>query len=323
MKAKQPLALNLSAVIYRPLGQTGLNVSLLGFGCAPLGGPYGPTTQDSATQAVQAALDLGINFFDTAPWYGNSEELLGRALSGVPRESYVLCTKLGRYPVGPPMGTFDFSAARVRKSIDESLQKLRVEQLDIVHCHDIEFAEDQQQIIDETIPEIQKYVLAGKVRFVGVSGLPLEIFPFVLDQINLDVILSYCHCSLNDDSLNTLSGYFAAKNIGVIGASPLAMGLLSDSGPPDWHPAPETLKAACREAIAYCLGRGVSLAELALSWSLQNSNISTMLVGMSDANLVRKNIATVGTVPDPDVLAGVEAILASVKNLSWPSGRLV
>ena len=155
-----------------------------------------------ATQAVRVALELGINFFDTSPWYQASEQVLGEALVGVPRESYVLCTKLGRYPdTQKPNGHFDFSAARVRQSVDESLRRLRMDQLDIALCHDIEFAEDFNQILEETLPTLRECVAAGKVRFVGVSGLPLAIYPKVLESASLDVILSYCHTSLNDNSL--------------------------------------------------------------------------------------------------------------------------
>lgn len=306
---------------FRTLGATGLSVSIVGFGAAPLGGNYGPIGRDEAGRAVRTALELGINFFDTSPWYGNSEEVLGEALVGVSRESYVLCTKLGRYPYGPAQGTFDFSAARVRKSVEESLQKLRVECLDIVHCHDIEFADDIAQIVEETLPALRAFVTEGKVRYIGVSGLPLGIYPSVLDRTELDVVLSYCHCSLNDDSLTDLLPYLQGKGVGVIGASPLAMGLLSEEGPQPWHPAPEVLRAACLEALAWCKAKGVSLPELALSWTLQNVGVATTLVGMGSEALVRANAAIVEKSPDPEALAAVQAILAPVHRLTWPSGK--
>lgn len=305
---------------YRTLGQTGLRVSTLGFGCAPLGGNYGATTQTIATQAVRTGLELGINFFDTSPWYGNSEEVLGIALAGVARESYVLCTKLGRYPDGSPSGHFDFSVKRVRESVTESLRKLKVETLDIVHCHDIEFAENPQQIIDETLPALRTLVAEGKVRFLGVSGLPLAIFPFVLDQTSLDVVLSYCHCSLNDDSLFALLPYLTEKNVGVIGASPLAMGLLSDSGPQDWHPAPISVRQVCVAAAMACHERGVSLGDLALAWTLQNAPVATTLVGMGTEELVRRNVVVAAQEIAREELAVVEATLAPIKNTTWPSG---
>jgi L-galactose dehydrogenase len=307
---------------YRMLGKTGLSVSAVGFGAAPLGGPYGPITQDEATRTVRLALDLGVNFFDTSPWYQASEDVLGEALVGVPRESYVLCTKLGRYPsTETPVGEFDFSAARVRQSIDNSLRRLKTDQLDIALCHDIEFAENFDQILEETLPALRECVAAGKVRFVGVSGLPLAIYPKVLDYTNLDVILSYCHTSLNDDSLWELIPYLNEKSVGVIGASPLAMGLLSDTGPQPWHPAPEALRLACLEALAWCKANGLSLAEQAVAWTLQNAPVATVLVGMSSEDQVRQNVAVVGTSPNPEAIKAVQEILAPVHRLTWPSGN--
>ena len=307
---------------YRSLGKTGLSVSELGFGAAPLGGPYGLVTQDEATRAVRAALERGINFFDTSPWYQASEEVLGKALVGVPRESYVLCTKLGRYPDSTqPSGRFDFSATQVRQSVDESLRRLQTDQLDIVLCHDIEFAENFSQVLDETLPALRKCVAAGKVRFVGVSGLPLAIYPKVLESTALDVILSYCHSSLNDDSLWDLIPSLNEKSVGVIGASPLSMGLLSDTGPQSWHPAPETLRNACLEALAWCKANGFSLAEQALAWTLQNAPVATTLVGMSSEAQVRQNVAAVGTLPDPEAIKALQEILAPVHRLTWSSGK--
>lgn len=99
--------------------------------------------------------------------------------------------------------------------------------------------------MNETIPAIQKLKEAGKVRFVGITGLPLGIFTYVLDRVppgSVDVILSYCHYSVNDSSLLSLLPYLEKKGVGVISASPLAMGLLTDNGPPEWHPASPELK---------------------------------------------------------------------------------
>ena len=219
------------------------------------------------------------------------------------------------------MGEFDFSAARVRRSIDNSLRRLKTDQLDIALCHDIEFAENFQQVIDETLPTLRDCVSAGKVRFMGVSGLPLAIYPKVLDSTSLDVILSYCHTSLNDDSLWDLIPYLDEKSVGVIGASPLAMGLLSDSGPQPWHPAPEALRLACLEALAWCKANGFSLAEQAVAWTLQNAPVATVLVGMSSEAQVRQNVAMVGVSPNPEAIQAIQTILAPVHRLTWPSGN--
>lgn len=170
-----------------------------------------------------------------------SEKMLGKGLKalGVPRSEYIVSTKCGRYREG-----FDFSAERVTKSIDESLERLQLDYVDIFQCHDIEFG-SLDQVVNETIPALQKLKEAGKIRFIGITGLPLEIFTYLLDRVppgTVDVILSYCHYSINDSTLEDLLPYLKTKGVGIISASPLAMGLLTEFGPPEWHPASPELK---------------------------------------------------------------------------------
>ena len=174
---------------YRSLGQTGLKLSSLSFGASSLGAEFRPVDINEALKAVPAALDVGMNFIDTSPFYGRgmSEVLLGTALRGIPRDRYILGSKLGRYD----KAHFDFSAKRVIESVDVSLHRMGVEYLDICLCHDIEFV-DMQQIIDETLPALLKVQHQGKVRFIGVSGYPMKMFKFILDQTNLDVVFSNC-----------------------------------------------------------------------------------------------------------------------------------
>src|SRR3954465_5210157 len=107
---------------FRPLGRTGLNLSWLSFGASSLGAEFRPVDLNEAIRSVRVALDLGMNFIDTSPYYGRglSECLLGPALRGVPRDSYLLGTKLGRYDAAH----FDFSARRVVESVDASLPRL-------------------------------------------------------------------------------------------------------------------------------------------------------------------------------------------------------
>ncbi|KAG9128678.1 hypothetical protein Leryth_018319 [Lithospermum erythrorhizon] len=309
----------------RTLGNTGLKVSCIGFGASPLGQVFGPVSVDDAISAVRVAFRGGINFFDTSPYYGAtlSEKNLGKALKAlnVPRNDYIVSTKCGRYKDG-----FDFSAERVTKSIEESLERLQLDYVDILQCHDIEFG-SLDQIVNETIPALKKLKEAGKTRFIGITGLPLEIFTYVLDRVppgSVDVILSYCHYGINDSTLEELLPYLKSKGVGVISASPLAMGLLTESGPPEWHPASPELKNACREAVAYCKEKGKSITKLALQFSLSNPTISTVLVGMNSVKQVEENIdaavelATFGK--DEKTLLEIDYILKPVKNQSWPSG---
>src|SRR6267154_1074950 len=148
----------------RPLANTGLNLPVVSFGASSLGQEFRQIDLGEAIRAVHVALDCGMNFIDTSPFYGRgmSEVLLGIALRDVPRDSYILGTKLGRYD----LAHFDFSARRVAESIDVSLHRLGTDHLDIVLCHDIEFV-PLQQIVEATIPALRKAQQAGKVRFLG------------------------------------------------------------------------------------------------------------------------------------------------------------
>ncbi|HLV80693.1 MAG TPA: aldo/keto reductase [Chthonomonadaceae bacterium] len=302
----------------RPLGKTGLQVSALSYGASSLGSVFRPIEESEGIRAVHTALDLGINFIDVSPYYGltRAETVLGKALATVPREAYTLATKVGRYG----KDHFDFSAARVTASVDESLQRLGVETIDLIQCHDIEFG-SLDQVVEETIPALRRLQAQGKVRFVGITGYPLKIFQEVLERTPVDTILSYCRCSLNDTALDGLIPFLQEKQVGIINASPLSMGLLTERGTPDWHPAPEPLKAACRQAAAYCRARGTDIAQLALQFAVAHPAIATTLVGTASPENIRKNVAWIASPPDPELLTEVRAILKPVQDMTWPSGR--
>ncbi|KAF3434603.1 hypothetical protein FNV43_RR21688 [Rhamnella rubrinervis] len=319
------MALSHPKLELRPLGNTGLKLSAVGFGASPLGNVFGAVTEEVANASVREAFRMGINLFDTSPYYGGtlSEKVLGKALKalGVPRNEYVVSTKCGRYVEG-----FDFSADRVTRSIDESLERLQLDYVDILQCHDIEFG-NLDQIVNETIPALQKLKDAGKIRFIGITGLPLRIFTYVLDRVppgTVDVILSYCHYSINDSTLEGLIPYLKSKGVGVISASPLAMGLLTESGPPEWHPASPELKSSCQAAAAYCKGKGKNISKLAMQYSLSNKDISSVLVGMNSVRQVEENVAAAlelaNAGKDDEALSEVNAILKPVKDQTWPSG---
>jgi L-galactose dehydrogenase len=304
-------------VQYRPLGKTGLEVSALGFGASPLGGSFGPIDEEEGIQSVHAALDLGINVFDVSPYYGatRAEAVLGRALSGVSRNQFVLATKVGRYGAAE----FDFSADRIVRSCEESLARLGVDFVDIFQCHDIEFV-DIGQVIDEAIPAMRRLKEQGKVRFVGVTGLPLPIYRRVLEATDLDVILSYCHFTLFDESLRDLLPPLERRGVGVLNAAPFSMGLLTERPLPEWHPAGNELRDACSNAGRIARGHGYDIAELALQYSLREPRISSTFVGMANEQDVRRNIAWSEVEPDGVALAAVQAALDPVRGMTWPSG---
>ena len=303
---------------YRDLGQTGLRVSVLSYGASPLGSVFRAIDEAEGMRAVHAALDLGVNFIDVSPYYGltRAETVLGKALRGVPRGRYYLATKVGRYGEA----SFDFSAVRVTASLDESLARLGVDYVDLLQCHDIEFA-DLDQIVNETLPALRRLQAQGKARFVGITGLPLSIFRSVLDRADVDAVLSYCHYCLNDDSLTALLPYLQLRGVGVINASPLCMGLLSDRGAPAWHPASARLKAAAAEAAAFCRRQGADISKLAIQFSVANPSIATTLVGTASPTNLERNVRWIDEPIDASLLAAVQRILAPVHNETWPSGR--
>ena len=303
---------------YRPLGKTGLRVSALSLGASSLGSVFRQIDEAEGIRTVHTAVDLGINFIDVSPYYGltKAETVLGKALKEIPRDRYYLATKVGRYGDAE----FDFSAGRVTASVDESLARLNVDYVDLIQCHDIEFG-SLDQVVDETIPALRRLQEQGKVRFVGITGLPLKIFRYVLDRTEVDTILSYCHYSLNDTELEGLIPYLKEKQVGIINASPLSMGLLSNRGAPGWHPASEEVKQACARAAAFCREQGVDIVQLAIQFSVSHPDLSTTLVGTANPENIEKNVKWIELPMDEGLLAEVQAILTPIHNETWPSGR--
>ncbi|HUY31683.1 MAG TPA: aldo/keto reductase [Pirellulales bacterium] len=302
----------------RPLGRTGLNLSALGYGAASLGQEFRPVDFQEAIRSVHVALDAGMNFIDTSPYYGRglSECLLGTALGGLPRDRYYLGSKLGRYAPRH----FDFSARRVVESVDVSLERMGVEYLDIMLCHDIEFV-DMAQIVEETLPALRKVRDQGKVRFIGVSGYPMKIFRYVLERAELDVILSYNHYTLQNTMLADLVPYVKSKGVGAMNAAPFSARLLTHAPLPPWHKATEPMRAACRRAADHCAKRGVDIAQLALQFSLSHPDLATCVVGSANPENVRKWVAWAGQPLDQPLLDEVLEILKPVHNCFYSEGR--
>ncbi len=307
-----------SAIPRRPLGKTGIDLPILSFGASSLGQEFRSVKLDEALESVRVALDCGMNFIDTSPFYGRgmSEVLLGIALRGVPRDSYTLCTKMGRYD----LDHFDFSAKRVAESVDVSLHRLGTDHLDIILCHDIEFV-PMQQIVDVTIPALQKAKAAGKVRFIGISGYPQKIFKFIAEQIGIDCVLSYNQYTLqNTRFVDETVPYLKAKGIGVMNAGPFSARLLTNAPLPAWLKEPEDVKAAARKAAAHCAAKGVDIAKLALQFSLAHPDVATTISGSANPQNIR-NWATWAAEPiDQHLLNEVHAIFAPVKNLGHREG---
>jgi aryl-alcohol dehydrogenase-like predicted oxidoreductase len=302
----------------RLLGKTGLSLPILSFGASSLGQEFRKVNLDEALHSVRAALENGLNFIDTSPFYGRgmSEVLLGIALRDVPRDSYLLCTKLGRYD----LQHFDFSAKRVAESIDVSLHRLGTDHLDVVLCHDIEFVE-MQQIVDETIPALRKAQQSGKVKFIGFSGYPQKIFRFICDQTAVDCVLSYNQYTLQntcfaDETVPFLKG----KGIGAMNAGPFSARLLTNAPLPAWLKEPADVKAAARKAAEVCTRHGSDIAKLALQFSCSNPDIATTIAGSANPENIRNWAKWLQEPIDEQLLSEVLEVFRPVKNIGHKEG---
>ena len=308
-------------MVYNEIGKTGMRVSNLGFGASSLGGVFHSIREEEGIQAVFTAVENGINFIDVSPYYGHlkAETVLGKALKDIPRDKYYLSTKVGRYGKDG-VNTWDYSAKCATESVYESMERLHVDYIDLINVHDVEFA-DLQQVVDETLPALVELRKKGIVRHVGITDLQPENLHWVIEHSpegTVESILNFCHYSLNDDMLLDYLDFFEEKGIGVINASPFSMGLLSQRGTPDWHPAPAPLKEACAKAAAYCQEKGYPIEKLAIQFSTSlNPRIATTLFSSANPQNVLKNIDYVYQPMDEQLVKEVRAIIGDQMRVRW------
>jgi len=302
----------------RALGKTGLQLPILSFGASSLGAEFRGIDINEAMKAVRVALDCGMTFIDTSPFYGRgmSEVLLGVALEGVPRDHYLLGSKLGRYDAAH----FDFSAKRVVESVDVSLKRMRVDHLDLCLCHDLEFVE-MSQIVNETLPALRKIQQQGKVRFVGVSGYPMKMFQYILANAPIDVLLSYNHYTLQNTMLEGLIPLAKSKGTGVMNAAPFSARLLSNAPLPSWHKATPLVRETAKRASEHCAKRGSDIAKLAVQFSVRHPDITTCIAGSASPERVAQWARWVEEPLDAALLREVQDILAPIKDWFYIEGR--
>jgi D-arabinose 1-dehydrogenase len=233
---------------------------------------------------VQRALAYGVRGFDTSPYYGPAEEILGTALATdlvqqrYPRDQYYILTKCGRIA----SDQFDYSPSWIRKSVERSCKRLNTDYLDVVYCHDVEFVsiaevlgaiKELRQIRDET----------GTIKYVGICGYPVDVLCNLAEMIlretgePLDAVQSYANFDLQNTTLLSkgLARLMKAGVDVVPNASPLGMGLLRSQGPPigamgDWHPAPDELRAACITAAQWVESQGEKMEIVAVRFAFEN-----------------------------------------------------
>lgn len=305
---------------YRELGQTGLKVSILSQGGAAFGQQFGVVSQAEVTECVRAAIDAGINLFDTSAYYGKglAEEMLGNALAGGLREKALICTKAGRLDASE----FDFTPAGMQRCFEASLSRLKTDHVDILLAHDIEFTTDFEAVFTDTADCLHKLKRQGKCRFIGMSCHPLGLLRKVIERCNVDVVISYTHFNLQSQRLLTeLLPVAEQHGVGVLNGSPLCIGALTNPGPPPWHPGSANLKAVIRKAVEHCQARGADISLLGMQYCLAEERIASILTGAARAGELAANLRAISTPIDAKLLQEVQAILAPVRDETWPCGN--
>lgn len=302
----------------RRLGRTGFEVGVVGFGTAPLGDVFGKVDEGGAIAAVHAAIDAGVNWFDTAPLYGFglAEERLGKALLGR-RDRVHVATKCCR----DGFERFDFSAARVAASLDESLRRLRTDHVDLFQIHDVEFC-DHAQLLFETIPAALRLKRTGKARAVGITGLPVRYLRAVAEHADVDVVMSWAHMNLLVDELDTeLATLARARGFGLLSASPLLQGLLTDRAPPAWHRSPAEVKAIAPRLAAECRAAGTDLASVAIRTAVEYPHVAATMLGLASRAELDAALSALSNPIPAGLLERLAVMVAPVKNVMWFEGR--
>lgn len=307
---------------YRKLGKTDLSVSVLGQGGAAFGQQYGAVSPREVADCVHAAIDAGVNLIDVAAYYGKgvAEDYLGRALEGGWRDKVTICTKACRLD----KAVFDFTPQGTRKCFEESLKRLRTDHVEILLAHDIEFADDYEYVFNETYRVLQDLKREGKTRFIGMSCYPLGLLKQAIERCDLDVVISYAHYNLfNTRLLRELLPTAEARGVGVMNASPLALGVLTNQGPQPWFPGQPELVATAKKAAELCRSRGEDIAFLGMQFAYAQQRIPCTLTGAARKSELDMNLKALTTPIDLGLLTDVMKVLDPVRDWTWPSGNWV
>ena len=265
---------------YRELGKTGMKVSELGFGASSLGGVFHSFNENRGIDAVFAAVDAGINIIDVSPYYGHYKA--------------------------------------------ESLERLHIDYIDIINVHDIEFQGRMegglQKVVDETLPALHELKKEGVVKHVGITDLQLENLKWVIEHAEpgmVESVMNFCHYCLCDDKLVDFMDFFDERGIGVLSASPFSMGLLTERGVPDWHPAPKPLVEVCKQAAEHCKAKGYPIEKLAMQFSCSNPRIASTVFSTTRPEAIKTNIAYIEEPMDEQLVKEVREIIGDQQRVSW------
>ena len=297
----------------RPLGSTSLRLTEIGFGAASLGNLYRATTDEEASAAVERAWDAGIRYFDTAPHYGLglSEQRLGRALARYPRHEYIVSTKVGRLleanPRPTPVDTegfdvpgdlrrvWDFSRDGVRRSLDDSLTRLRTDHVEIVYAHDPD--QFRAGAAREAVVELAQLRSQGVVRAIGVGTNSVDELTDLFRDGLIDVaMLAGRYTLLEQGGLHSVLQPALEAHASIVAVGVFNTGLLSTAWPAanakyDYSQAPPDLVARARQLAIICERHGTTLPQAAIAFPLLHAAVASVAIGMRTAEQVESNVA--------------------------------
>jgi D-threo-aldose 1-dehydrogenase len=296
-----------------PVGSTGVEVTTLGFGAAPIGNLYRAIDDETGRLAVTAAWEGGIRYFDTAPHYGLglSERRLGAALREHPRAEFTISTKVGRVLVPNPSPTgsdlerggfavedilrreYDYSRDGVLRSLDSSLDRLGVDRIDIVYVHDPD--DHMDQALREAVPTLVELRAQGVIGAVGAGMNFAEPLRRFVTETEIDVVMVAGRWTLIDRSAAPLLDDCLNLGVAVVSAAPFNSGLLARPAPPDdahfdYGPAPPDVLAAARACAQTCIAHATTLPTAALQFPLLHPAVCTVVAGMRTAHQCALNL---------------------------------
>lgn len=298
----------------RPLGRTGLRVSRLVLGGAPLGGLYTPVSDAAAAATLEAAWAAGIRTFDTAPHYGVglSEQRIGAFLAGRPRDAFVLSTKVGRRLVpadsdvdgaeafyGTPAFTRvrDYSIGGVLASLEDSMRRLRTDRLDVVLIHDPD--EHGPQALDEAYPALAELRAEGVIGAVGVGMNQAPMLQWFVERADLDCVLVAGRYSLLDTrAAGALFSACQRRGVAVLVGGVFNSGILADPRPDaryDYAPASAALLERASGIQAVCARYGVPIGAAAVRFALRHPAVTAVVVGARNPREVAEDVTYLDT----------------------------
>jgi D-threo-aldose 1-dehydrogenase len=313
----------------RSLGRAGLALSELSLGCAQLGNLYREVSDDDAAATVDRAWELGIRYFDTAPHYGLglSERRLGTALARRSRTDYALSSKVGRIlaPVALASGiddegyvvpathrrVWDFSRDGIRRSLEESLDRLGLDRLDIVYLHDPD--EHWDDVLRTGYPALDELRADGLVRAIGAGMNQAAMLADLVRSTDVDlVMIAGRYTLLEQSALDDLLPLCRARGVGVVAAGVFNSGLLSRRRPGagaryDYGPAPAHAIERAQEIAAVCEQHGTTLPAAAIAFPLAHAAVVTVCVGARSPQQVERNVALYRETVDSELWAHLKA----------------